>query len=82
MRNHTALGSFVVQRKHRIGRAARLEGANLLEILTFEKNLDARRAIDETATDNRGAMNVRLDARVRVVDGLQRDGHVCWDRLC
>ena len=72
MRSHAPPRRFVVEREDGVDRSARLERADLLEVLALEKERRATRGIEPLARQDRRAMDVRTDAIVRDADVMYR----------
>src|SRR3981081_4729826 len=68
MCGHAALRRGVIEREDPVGRPARLERANLLKILAFEKQRGAAGRIEPRARQDGRAMNVRTNAFWRGVN--------------
>ena len=75
MCGHAALRRGVVKREDRVGRPARLERANLLKILAFEKQRGAAGRIEPRARQDGRAMDVRANPLVRRANGDKVEIH-------
>src|SRR5437764_1111497 len=75
MRSHAAPRRFVVEREDGVGCSARLERADLLEVLAFEKQRRAAGRIEPRTGQNRRAMDMRADAVVGNANSGEIDGH-------
>jgi hypothetical protein len=73
MRDDAAFGDSVVERPHRVARAAKLERADALEILAFEDDPASGGIVDGTRREYGCAMRVRRDARGGGFDVGERD---------
>ena len=62
MRRYPTLRLRVIEREYRIRRAARLERANLLEVLSLEVERCADLGIERAAREHRRPMNERRDS--------------------
>jgi len=76
MRRHTALRSRIIQGKNGVGRAARLERANLLKILALKKQRRRARLIQSRARQHRRPMNVRPNPLMRRADAIKIYRHI------
>ena len=63
------------QGKQGIQRPACFEGADLLQAFRFEKDAMAEPCVELMRFDDRGAMDVRRDARERLLHRLWCEGH-------
>ena len=75
MRGHATPRSRIVERKHGIGRAARLERADLLKIFTFEKQRRAARRIEPRARQHRRTIDMRTNPLMRGADAIEFEKH-------
>src|SRR5207302_6060322 len=60
--------------EHRIARAAELEGADLLEVFTLEKQRPPRQPVERSTGHHRSSVGKPGDALGRVADGIQVGG--------
>ena len=75
MCGHATVRRSVNEREDRVGRPARLERADLLKILAFEKQRGAAGRIEPRARQDGRSMNVRTNAFVRGVNGGEVETH-------
>ncbi len=72
MRDHAARRRRLVQAQHRVGRAARLERADLLQVLALEERLEPELLIEPPGVQDRRPVDVRCDAARRGADVFDR----------
>ena len=73
MRCHSVPRGRIVERKDRISRPARLEGANLLKIFALKKQRCPARLIQPQARQHRRAIDVRANPLMRRTDFIEVD---------
>ena len=71
MRCHTAFRSRIIERENSVGRAARLERADLLKIFAFKKQRRATRLIQARARQHRRPRDVRPDPFMRRANAIE-----------
>lgn len=71
MRSHSALRGCIAETKDRISRAPRLERADLLKILTLEKQRRVTRFIESRARQHRRALNIWTNPFMRPADTIE-----------
>jgi hypothetical protein len=80
MRRYAALRPRIVERENSVGRAARLERADLLKIFALKKQRRTARPIQQRARDHRRTMNVRTNAFMCSADGREVEWHSFYVR--
>src|SRR5207248_1234817 len=78
--DHPTGGGRLVQGPDRVGRAAKLERAGLLEVLTLEEEGAARQPVEGGTGQHRGPVRLPGDARRRGANGGQVGGGGCHGR--
>src|SRR5438067_4637440 len=82
MGDDTSHRFIVAQRKDGIGRTARLECADLLEVLALEMKSRTHRSVERITGHHRRAADVRRDARSRGSNGEEIDGDIGLGSHC
>src|SRR2546421_13036305 len=75
MRCHTVLRSRIIKRENGVGRATRLERADLLKILALKKQQRATRLIQARARQHWRPRDIRPDALMRRADRGEVERH-------
>ena len=68
MRRHPPLCVCIGEGKDRIASAAKLKGANFLQVFAFEKQVSSGDVIETLTSQNRRPMTIRLDATCRLLN--------------